>query len=71
MFFGGGTPSLLPAEALLAVLDALRDGVGVAPGAEVTVECNPETVSAAKLEALRAGGVTRLSFGASRWSRTS
>jgi oxygen-independent coproporphyrinogen-3 oxidase len=64
VFFGGGTPSLLPAEALIGVLDALGEGVGVAPGAEVTVECNPETVSAAKLAALRAGGVTRLSFGA-------
>ncbi len=64
VFFGGGTPSLLPAEALVAILDALGEHVGVAPGAEVTVECNPETVSAAKLAALRAGGVTRLSFGA-------
>ena len=64
VFFGGGTPSLLPADALLGILDALRESVGVAPGAEVTVECNPETVSAAKLADLRAGGVTRLSFGA-------
>jgi oxygen-independent coproporphyrinogen-3 oxidase len=64
VFFGGGTPSLLPADALIGILDALRENVGVAPGAEVTVECNPETVSAAKLAALRAGGVTRLSFGA-------
>jgi oxygen-independent coproporphyrinogen-3 oxidase len=55
---------LLPADALIGILDALRENVGVAPGAEVTVECNPETVSAAKLAALRAGGVTRLSFGA-------
>jgi oxygen-independent coproporphyrinogen-3 oxidase len=64
VFFGGGTPSLLPADALISILDALRESVGVAPDAEVTVECNPETVSAAKLAALRAGGVTRLSFGA-------
>jgi oxygen-independent coproporphyrinogen-3 oxidase len=64
VFFGGGTPSLLPPDALLGILDALRESVGVAPGAEVTVECNPETVSAAKLADLRAGGVTRLSFGA-------
>ena len=64
VFFGGGTPSLLPAELLLAVLDALKAGLGLAAGAEVTVECNPETVSMAKLAAYRAGGVTRLSFGA-------
>ncbi len=64
VFFGGGTPSLLPAAALIDILDALGEAVGVVPGAEVTVECNPETVSAAKLAGLRAGGVTRLSFGA-------
>ena len=63
VFFGGGTPSLLPAELLLAVLEALSDSVGLAEGAEVTVECNPETVTAEKLAAYRAGGVTRLSFG--------
>jgi putative oxygen-independent coproporphyrinogen III oxidase len=64
VFFGGGTPSLLPADALVGILEALRRSVGLALGAEVTVECNPETVSAAKLAAYRAGGVTRLSFGA-------
>jgi oxygen-independent coproporphyrinogen-3 oxidase len=59
VFFGGGTPSLLPAELLLAVLDAVpRTG-----DAEVTVECNPDTVTADVLAAYRAGGVTRLSFG--------
>jgi putative oxygen-independent coproporphyrinogen III oxidase len=63
VFFGGGTPSLLPADLLLGILEALREGPGVADDAEVTVECNPETVSAAKLRAYRAGGVTRLSFG--------
>ncbi|MGA3220975.1 MAG: radical SAM family heme chaperone HemW [Acidimicrobiales bacterium] len=64
VFFGGGTPSLLPADALIAMLEAVREGIGLTAGAEVTVECNPETVSAAKLAALRSGGVTRLSFGA-------
>jgi len=63
VFFGGGTPSLLPAELVLAVLEAVSDRVGLAAGAEVTVECNPETVTADKLSAYRAGGVTRLSFG--------
>jgi putative oxygen-independent coproporphyrinogen III oxidase len=63
VFFGGGTPSLLPAELLLTVLEALSDRVGLTEGAEVTVECNPETVTAEKLAAYRAGGVTRLSFG--------
>jgi oxygen-independent coproporphyrinogen-3 oxidase len=64
VFFGGGTPSLLPAELVMGVLGALRERGLVADGAEVTVECNPETVCASKLGAYRAGGVTRLSFGA-------
>ena len=64
VFFGGGTPSLLPPELLTSVIDALRQSVGVEGGAEVTVECNPETVTAAKLAEYKAGGVTRLSFGA-------
>jgi oxygen-independent coproporphyrinogen-3 oxidase len=59
VFFGGGTPSLLPAPLLVAVLDA----VPRLPGAEVTVECNPESVDEAKLAAYRAAGVNRLSFG--------
>jgi oxygen-independent coproporphyrinogen-3 oxidase len=63
VFFGGGTPTLLPPEDLLAVLDAIRARLGLAPDAEVTVEANPETVSPASLAALRAGGVTRISLG--------
>jgi oxygen-independent coproporphyrinogen-3 oxidase len=59
VFFGGGTPSLLPADLLLSILAAIP----VAPGAEVTVECNPETVTPDLLAAYRAGGVNRLSFG--------
>jgi oxygen-independent coproporphyrinogen-3 oxidase len=59
VFFGGGTPSLLPARQLVRILDA----VPRAPGAEVTVECNPDSVDAAKLAAYRAAGVDRLSFG--------
>jgi oxygen-independent coproporphyrinogen-3 oxidase len=59
VFFGGGTPSLLDAEQLLRILDAIRRS----PDAEVSVECNPDSVDARKLEAYRAGGVNRLSFG--------
>ncbi|MCU4183911.1 radical SAM family heme chaperone HemW [Acidiferrimicrobium sp. IK] len=59
VFFGGGTPSLLPAEELAAILAAIAK----APGAEVTVECNPETVTAELLACYRSAGVTRLSFG--------
>ena len=63
LFFGGGTPSLLAPEDLAAVMDALRAGFAIAADAEVTVECNPESVSAAKLAAYRASGVTRISLG--------
>lgn len=59
VFFGGGTPSLLPAPLLVSILDAIARR----PGAEVTVECNPETVTPALLATYRASGVNRLSFG--------
>jgi putative oxygen-independent coproporphyrinogen III oxidase len=59
VFFGGGTPSLVPAEALMMVLDA----VPLAAGAEVTVECNPDTVTPGLLAAYRTHGVNRLSLG--------
>jgi putative oxygen-independent coproporphyrinogen III oxidase len=63
VFIGGGTPTLLPPEDLCRVLDALADDPGLAPDVEVTVEANPETLSARTLMALRAGGVNRLSMG--------
>ena len=59
LFFGGGTPSLLPATDQLAVVA----GVDLAPGAEVTVECNPDDVTPALLAAYLGGGVTRISLG--------
>ena len=45
VFVGGGTPSLLGADGLAAVLDAIRESLGVAPGAEVTIEANPESTA--------------------------
>jgi len=59
VFFGGGTPSLLRPPQLARILAA----IGRQAGAEVTVECNPETVDVAKLRGYRAAGVNRLSFG--------
>jgi oxygen-independent coproporphyrinogen-3 oxidase len=59
VFFGGGTPSLLPAASLAAIVESIPRAVG----AEVTVECNPETVTAPMLAAYRAAGVTRISLG--------
>jgi coproporphyrinogen III oxidase-like Fe-S oxidoreductase len=64
VFVGGGTPTLLPAEDLARVLARLRELLPVAPGAEVTVEANPETVDAAMAAGLVGAGVTRVSMGA-------
>ena len=63
VFLGGGTPSLLPAEAMARILERLRERFGIAAGAEVTVECNPESVSRERLEGYRRAGVTRISLG--------
>jgi putative oxygen-independent coproporphyrinogen III oxidase len=63
VFFGGGTPTLLPAHDLVAVLDVIREEFGLAPDAEVTTESNPDSVDRAALDALRAGGINRISFG--------
>ena len=64
VFVGGGTPTLLPPGDLARVLGRLRELLGFAPDAEVTVEANPETVDAAMAEGLAAAGVTRVSMGA-------
>jgi oxygen-independent coproporphyrinogen-3 oxidase len=63
VFFGGGTPTLLPPGQLAAILRAIDAELGLAPGAEVTAEANPETIDARSLAQLRDGGVTRLSIG--------
>jgi oxygen-independent coproporphyrinogen-3 oxidase len=63
VFLGGGTPSLLAPEALAAVLDRLRAHWRLAPDVEITVECNPESVSRDALARYRAAGVTRISLG--------
>ena len=63
VFFGGGTPTLLPAGDLVRILGAIEEEFGLAPGAEVTTEANPESVDPAYLAELRAGGFNRMSFG--------
>lgn len=63
IFFGGGTPTLIGASALNAVLDEIRGSFNVAPHAEITTEANPDSVDAPMLEELRAGGFNRISFG--------
>ena len=63
VFFGGGTPTLLPAADLVRILAALRDAFEIADGAEITTEANPDTVNADYLRELRDGGFNRVSFG--------
>jgi len=63
VFFGGGTPTLLPAGDLARMLDGVRQGFGIAPNAEVTVEANPDTVTPRVVDELAAAGVTRMSIG--------
>lgn len=63
VFFGGGTPTILPADDLIAILSAIRELWGVEDGAEITTEANPDTVDAATIRALADGGFTRVSFG--------
>ncbi len=63
VFLGGGTPSLLPPEAMAAILDRLRANFPLEPSAEITVECNPESVSVERLAGYRHAGVTRISLG--------
>ena len=63
VFFGGGTPTILAARDLVAMLDAVRKIWGIAPDAEITTEANPDTVNEYYINELAAGGFTRVSFG--------
>jgi oxygen-independent coproporphyrinogen-3 oxidase len=63
IYFGGGTPSLLEPGAIGNLIRACRDTFDLQPGAEITLEANPETVSEASLAAFRREGVNRVSFG--------
>jgi putative oxygen-independent coproporphyrinogen III oxidase len=63
VFFGGGTPTQLPATDLVMMLESLEGAFGFLPGAEITTEANPDNVDLEYLKALRAGGFNRVSFG--------
>ncbi|HHU10142.1 MAG TPA: coproporphyrinogen III oxidase [Intrasporangiaceae bacterium] len=63
VFFGGGTPTMLPATDLGGIVRALDERFGLHPGAEVTTEANPDSVTAADLHTLADHGITRISFG--------
>ena len=63
VFIGGGTPSLLPGDAVRRLLDSIRDHLRIAEDAEITLEANPESVRPDRLEAYRATGLNRISMG--------
>jgi putative oxygen-independent coproporphyrinogen III oxidase len=63
IFFGGGTPSLMPPETVAAVLGAAERAWGFAPGIEITLEANPSSVEAARFADLATAGVNRVSLG--------
>lgn len=63
VYFGGGTPTLLPTRDLIGMLDQIRTLWGLAPDVEVTTEANPDTVSQQSVEQLARAGFTRISLG--------
>jgi oxygen-independent coproporphyrinogen-3 oxidase len=67
VYFGGGTPSLAPPSLIAAVLQAAQTHLGLRPGAEVTLEANPGTLTLGGLQAFREAGINRLSMG---WQST-
>jgi oxygen-independent coproporphyrinogen-3 oxidase len=63
IFFGGGTPSLLAPSEVAAILSACRDSFALDPGAEITLEANPESATPEALAGFREAGINRLSYG--------
>ncbi|MFM8938266.1 MAG: radical SAM family heme chaperone HemW, partial [Actinomycetota bacterium] len=63
IFFGGGTPSLMPSNEIARVIRKVREEFNLEPGAEITLEANPDTLTASYLEELVAAGVNRISLG--------
>ncbi len=69
IFIGGGTPSLLTVQQMAALLDACRDEFNIDVGAEVSIEANPNGLTAELLAGYRSAGVNRLSIGAQTFDR--
>lgn len=68
VYFGGGTPTLLPARNLLSVLETVRRRFSVMDDAEISIEANPGTIDKEKLQDLRSAGFNRISFGVQSFS---
>jgi putative oxygen-independent coproporphyrinogen III oxidase len=67
VFFGGGTPSLLAPDQLNHILQVLDQRLGIAPGAEISMEIDPGTFDAIQLAAYAAAGINRVSMGVQAW----
>lgn len=63
IFIGGGTPSILEAEQMTAIMQAVRESFNIEETAEISIEANPGTVTEEKLRAYRMVGINRISFG--------
>jgi oxygen-independent coproporphyrinogen-3 oxidase len=63
IFFGGGTPSLMPAEIFAQIMAAARAGFDIAPDAEITMEANPGTLDSTRLQEFSGIGINRISVG--------
>ena len=70
IFFGGGTPSLMPPETAAAVIEKIRDCWGFSPDVEITTEANPTSVEIENFKALADAGVNRLSIGVQSFDNT-
>lgn len=70
IYFGGGTPSLLPAEMIARILATIRANLHVAIDAEISLEANPESITKAKLAEYQRAGINRLSIGLQSWQPT-
>lgn len=70
VYFGGGTPTALPATHLCGILRLIQDHFGLCEGAEVTVEAHPDTVDGEGLLMLRRAGFNRISFGVQSMEET-
>jgi len=63
IYFGGGTPSFIDAQYIVTILETIRTSFTVAPDAEITIECNPNSITREKLEAYKCAGINRISIG--------
>ena len=63
VFFGGGTPSILPGSVITGIMDCIRENFQIQSGAEITIECNPGTLDVSRLTQYKKAGINRLSLG--------